>query len=240
MEGIFEYIDYELISAVAKRLEETLSSVQLVSCMKNFHEAFGLTHERYDSICEMLANGKIRLVDSAWSNKPEDYIVSLYNLGDKPKFINVENYKKIKELRSNKSDWDKNWREYIDRYVVSNDSCYNDISFYVGEHYARNAKIALNSYFPTDLEVKTFQFMVMVYRDNESWSRTTDLGQEYVFEFVGNNPEIDFVEAFRSTICRKLAERLVTERKKQLLEEEVVKTTSLFGTIFDKENMSNN
>ena len=68
MEGIFEYIDYELVSAVAKRFEETLSSVQLVSCMKNFHEAFGLTHERYDSICEMLA--KTSLLTTALLSKP--------------------------------------------------------------------------------------------------------------------------------------------------------------------------
>lgn len=239
MEGIFEYMDYELVSAVAKRLEETLSSTQIAYCMNDFHEAFGLTHEMYKSVCELLANGKIRLVDSAWSNKPEDYIVSLYGIENKPKFISIENHKKINELKSNKSDWDKNWREYLDKYDVSNSPSYNNISFYIGEDYARNAKIALNSYFPSDLEVKPFQFMVMVYRNKEGWSRT-DLGQEYVFEFVGNHPEIEFVEYFRSNICQKLAKRLVNERKKQLLEEEVVKTTELFGTVFDKENMSNN
>lgn len=230
---IFEQTDYQIVSSVAKRLEETLTSEQLISCMDIIHGTYGLTHDEYDSICEMLANGKIRLVNSAWGTQPEDYIIRIYNLGKKPKFIHVENYKKMKELRKNKADWDKNWREYFDKYKVRDFDGYNKLCFYMGEHFSRNGKLSLNKCYSDNLKLKKFQFMIHVLKDKDSWSNE-NLGQEYVFEFIGENSQIEFVEHFRTIICRELAEQLVCERQKQLLEEEVSKTTALFGTILDK------
>lgn len=232
---IFEQTDYQIVLAVEKRLEETLTTEQLISCMDSVYGTFGLTQERHSSICEMLANGKIKLVNSAWIEKPEDWVANLYKLGKKPKYIHVDNYKKMKELRKNKDDWDKNWRDYIDKYEYEGFECYNQTSFYVGEHCSRNSKLVLNRGFLNNLKLKKFQFMIEVFKDEESWS-STNLGQEYVFEFVGENSQNEFVETFRSLICRNLAEQLVNERQKQLLEEEVCKTTALFGTIIDKKD----
>lgn len=234
MNELFEQTDYQIVSAVAERLKNTMTTEQLIAYMDKFSGHYGLTHERYDSICEMLSNGKIRLVNSSWGQKPEDYIKEIYKLGEKPKFIHVENYKKINELHKNKKDWNENWREYMENYKVSDFDGYNQITFYVGEHFSRNAKLYLN-YGGINLKVKKFQFMVNVLKDKDSWS-STNLGQEYVFEFVGETPEKDYVETFRGLICRNLAEQLVSERQKQLLEEEVCKTTALFGTIFDKKD----
>lgn len=230
---IFEQTDYQIVSAVAERLENTLTTEELIPYMEKYKGSCGLTRERYTSICDMFTEGKIRLVKSAWSNQPKDYIKEIYHLGAKPKFIHVENYKKINELKKNKKDWDENWRDYMEKYKVKDFEGYNQICFYAGEHYSRNARLYLNYGGITDFKVNKFQFVVEVFRDKDSWS-STNLGQEYVFEFVGENSQAEFVEHFRAIICRELAEQLVCERQKQLLEEEVSKTTALFGTILDK------
>lgn len=226
MNGNFEIDEYEILISVTTELVNSLTTEQLISYMDKFSGRYGITHEMYSDFCEMYVNGEIKLIKSSWKKEPESWT----SLPKTPKFIHKENFKKTKELRKNKRDWENHWREYNEKYPVRDESC-NKAEFWMGEDFSRNAFLHINKTYSTEIKLKKFQFMIEVV-DQDKWS---GYGQEYVFKFVGDDAQTKFVEKFRRKICNDIAKKLISKRHDQLLEEETKKTVALFGTIFEEE-----
>lgn len=224
MENLFEKVDLNLCQEVECRLCDTLTSEQLISYVseKGYNGVYGLTHERFNQIVKWFVDGKIKLVNSAWKNKPEEW----RNMSKKPLFVNAENYKLIETLKKNKKDWDENWREYQEKYPIWGTN-YIQSKFWMGEMCSRNTKLILNDAYFSNLKVKPFQFLLAVYPDKDNFS-LNDYGQEYLFEFNGEDKNTVFVEEFKECICSHIARQLLDERIKQLMEEETTKIVSLF------------
>lgn len=226
MYDFYEHIDDEIFGSITKKLIESVTTDALITYMEQYRELTKVSHETYDKICEMLASGEIRLVDSAWKSEPESYL----SYPKKPGFINVENYKKINELRKDKRDWEKNWREYDDKYPIRA-SYDNKAEFWMGEYFSRNLHMHINSAMISELKVEKFQFMLEVLRNNDSWY-SSNYGQEYIFEFTGEDSKTKFVEFFRERICKDMAKKLMAKRREQLIEEESNKAIEFCHTLF--------
>lgn len=231
MDRLFEITDNELFGSVTKQLQETLTTEELMSYMDQFSGRYGVTHEFYNTVCEWYVDGKIKLVRSAWKDEPEEW----RHLSHWPKFINVKNYLKIRELRKDKKDWEKNWRDYDDKYPIYGDVKFRNDSychseFWMGEYHSRNTYLHINHAVFSKAKMDKYQFMIEVVRNKENFY--SDFGQEYVFEFTGEDSKKTFVEEFRSKICASIAGNLIEKRHQQLLQDETNKTTALFGTLF--------
>lgn len=226
MYDFYEHIDDEIFGRITKKLIESVTTDALITYMEKYRELTKVSHETYDKICEMLASGEIRLVDSAWKYEPDNYL----SYPKKPGFINVENYKKINELRKDKRDWEKNWREYDDKYPIRA-SYDNKAEFWMGEYFSRNLHMHINSAMISKLKCEKFQFMLEVLKKNDGWC-SSNYGQEYIFEFTGEYSKTKFVEFFRERICKDMAKKLIEKRREQLIEEESDKAIEFCHTLF--------
>ena len=183
----------------------------------------------YNGICDMLLSGKIRLVDTAWKNEPDNSFTP-----KKPTFINLENYKIVGELKKDKRDWERNWREYQDKYPVRG-RYDNKAEFWMGEACSRNMDMVINKSYLSRLTLNPFQFMLVVYKNKESYSYD-DYGQEYIFEFTGEDSKTKFVEYFRDKICRDMAEKLMGKRREKFVEDESNRIIMLYPTLSETNN----
>lgn len=229
MTKFYESIDSEIFRATTRKLIERLTSEDLITYMEQFQGRSGVTHEMYNGICDMLLSGEIRLVDTAWKNEPGNGFTP-----KKPTFINLENYKIVGELKKDKRDWERNWREYQDKYPVRG-RYDNKAEFWMGEACSRNMDMVINKSYLSRLTLNPFQFMLVVYKNKESYSYD-DYGQEYIFEFTGEDSKTKFVEYFRDKICRDMAEKLMGKRREKFVEDESNRIIMLYPTLSETNN----
>lgn len=232
MNKYFESIDFYIFNAIVKKLVSDVTTEGLIEYMDQFSGRYGITHETYKNICDMLVSGEIILVDSAWKKDPGPN--NYFGYPKKPNFINVENYKITEELRKDKRNWESKWREYDEKYPVC--GCFdNKIEFWMGEACSRNSWLYINKTFLTEIELGKFQFMLETPRNKESYSYD-DYGQEYVFEFTGEDSQKKFVEYFRNKICTDMANKLMTKLHEKRVEEEANKAISNLFTLFEDDS----
>jgi len=210
-----------LNNEVKEKLNNTITSDDLIKYAKNNEICKKVYCDTFDKIVEKYVSGEIVLVNSKWIDEPESYQYSIYNLTKKPRFINKKNYKKIKALKANKEDWNKNWYEYNKKYKVRGIGYCN----YRAVEYDTNTEIVTNGI--CGMKCKDFHFILKVSRGNGFGIESN--AQAFVFKF--SNGGQGFVNFFRNELISIIANDLMSKRYDNYIEEESEKCVELLNEL---------